>query len=621
MVELSGSLGGVDLLPIIRLLAELRQTGSLQLSRGDWSARLDLRDGRVVAASFAEERGLGALTALGLVMRDAEFTYMEGPSPIAADLDLTPERVRGHLETPAGIGVLALDSVPRSSTGSNQSTSNGDGDQVVLQRETISRLLAIDGRRTLGEIVGSRPSLPLLLDLAHLIELGLIRLDPPLQNALNPSPQPERALPITVPALADIASRSTLIPVPATPIPAVACPKLGFADDPMSHFSRPTAVHRCYANGPQEAVSTLEQREFCLSERYGTCPRLRAAIADAANATPLVTSSSTNGHAPAPVAAPVTTAATAAPTDTRLLVTAVSIVLTIGALVAVFVAFIRPAFQPAPPAAAPVIVATLALTPIATQAPTVQVVAPTVLPTLAQPTPLPVAKPTQLAQVVRTATTAVIAPAAPTVPQTLPGPIADGDVGRSIVGSVLLDTLFREPQPGWIENVPFAGWYSGAYMLAARVAPRFVAVAAPQSQALRDVVVSGTFHKVGGPPGGGYGFVLRDQEPAQRDGANQAGHFYVVEVGDRGQIGMWRRDDTRWVDLLTWTDSPAVRPGNATNELALRAIGDQFTLLVNGREVMTQTDSTLATGGIGIYVGGDNNEVAVDRFTVVTPLS
>ena len=80
MVELSGSLGSVDLLPIIRLLAELRQTGSLQLSRADWAARLDLRDGRVVAASFAEERGLGALTALGLVMHDAEFTYMEGPS-------------------------------------------------------------------------------------------------------------------------------------------------------------------------------------------------------------------------------------------------------------------------------------------------------------------------------------------------------------------------------------------------------------------------------------------------------------------------------------------------------------------------------------------------------------
>jgi len=98
-----------------------------------------------------------------------------------------------------------------------------------------------------------------------------------------------------VPELAEIASRSTLIPVPTTPIPVLVCPKLGFADDPASHFSRPTAVHRCYANGPPEAVSTLEQREFCLSDRYGTCPRLRAAIADAATARTLVASTSTNG--------------------------------------------------------------------------------------------------------------------------------------------------------------------------------------------------------------------------------------------------------------------------------------------------------------------------------------
>jgi hypothetical protein len=125
---------------------------------------------------------------------------------------------------------------------------------------------------------------------------------------------------------------------------------------------------------------------------------------------------------------------------------------------------------------------------------------------------------------------------------------------------------------------------------------------------------------VGGPSGGGYGFVLRDQEPAQRDGSNQTGHFYVVAVGDRGQIGMWRRDGNGWVDILPWTDSTAVRQGNALNEVAVRAIGNQFTVFVNGREQTTQTDSTLADGGVGIFVGGDNNEVAVDRFTLVSPL-
>ena len=52
MVELSGSLAGMSLMPMLRLLSELRQTGSLQLSRNGWSAQLDLRDGLLVASSI-----------------------------------------------------------------------------------------------------------------------------------------------------------------------------------------------------------------------------------------------------------------------------------------------------------------------------------------------------------------------------------------------------------------------------------------------------------------------------------------------------------------------------------------------------------------------------------------
>src|SRR5262249_1241277 len=113
MVELSGSLSGVDLLPLARLLAELRQTGSLHLARGRWSARLDLREGRVVDGTFAEEHGLAALAALGLVMDGADFVFLEGPVVNAEGLDLTPDRLRSHLEAQAGIGVVALEAVPR----------------------------------------------------------------------------------------------------------------------------------------------------------------------------------------------------------------------------------------------------------------------------------------------------------------------------------------------------------------------------------------------------------------------------------------------------------------------------------------------------------------------------
>ena len=51
-----------------------------------------------------------------------------------------------------------------------------------------------------------------------------------------------------------------------------------------------------------------------------------------------------------------------------------------------------------------------------------------------------------------------------------------------------------------------------------------------------------TFRKLIGPTGGGYGIIVRDQSPTLRDGASQDGRYVVLEVGDKGEVGMWRRE-------------------------------------------------------------------------------
>jgi hypothetical protein len=51
----------------------------------------------------------------------------------------------------------------------------------------------------------------------------------------------------------------------------------------------------------------------------------------------------------------------------------------------------------------------------------------------------------------------------------------------------------------------------------------------------------------------------------------------------------------------------------------VRAIGDQLTLLVNGAQAATRTDSTLKAGGAGLFVGGDGNQVSVDHVSVQNP--
>ena len=134
-----------------------------------------------------------------------------------------------------------------------------------------------------------------------------------------------------------------------------------------------------------------------------------------------------------------------------------------------------------------------------------------------------------------------------------------------------------------------------------------------------NVIVNATFRKVGGPAGGGYGIIVRDQGPTAQDGVSQDGRYYVLEVGDKGEVGVWRRETDRWVDLLPWQHSDAVKSGAASNELTVRAIGNTLSLIVNGIQVAMRTDAAYSTGRVGLFVGGDGNQVALDRFVIQAP--
>jgi hypothetical protein len=180
-----------------------------------------------------------------------------------------------------------------------------------------------------------------------------------------------------------------------------------------------------------------------------------------------------------------------------------------------------------------------------------------------------------------------------------------------------IDVHFASQAQGWPIKAPFATWSDGAYRLAARSSAHFVAVGAPVQPARENVVIAATFRKTGGPPGGGYGLIVRHQNGEPLEGSFQGGYYYVLEATDRGEVGVWRRDDDHWVDLLSWMHSDAVHPGGDPNQLAVQTIGTTLVFLVNGIEVTRQTDAALPSGGgVGIFVGGDDNEVALDRFSL-----
>jgi hypothetical protein len=56
---------------------------------------------------------------------------------------------------------------------------------------------------------------------------------------------------------------------------SMACPLLGFVDDPNNHLERPTSLHRCYASSMAPAIPYAEQADRCLSGQFASCPRFK----------------------------------------------------------------------------------------------------------------------------------------------------------------------------------------------------------------------------------------------------------------------------------------------------------------------------------------------------------
>ena len=98
-----------------------------------------------------------------------------------------------------------------------------------------------------------------------------------------------------------------------------------------------------------------------------------------------------------------------------------------------------------------------------------------------------------------------------------------------------------------------------------------------------------------GPEDNEYGVLVRTQGDD---------HFYAFSVSGDGFVRAARYEKGVWTLLGSdWTPHEAVRQGEATNHLEIRARGSAFTFRVNDVEVLQVEDNTLARGGVGLYAG------------------
>ena len=73
--------------------------------------------------------------------------------------------------------------------------------------------------------------------------------------------------------------------------------------------------------------------------------------------------------------------------------------------------------------------------------------------------------------------------------------------------------------------------------------------------------------------------------------------------------------DDHWVDIVPWTSNPAVQQDEAPNDLTVGLDGRSVSFFVNNTQV-AQFATDLPGGRVGVFVGGDDNQVVLEHFSL-----
>jgi hypothetical protein len=117
--------------------------------------------------------------------------------------------------------------------------------------------------------------------------------------------------------------------------------------------------------------------------------------------------------------------------------------------------------------------------------------------------------------------------------------------------------------------------------------------------------------------------VRGDPAGASSNSGNNWTSGYRFQITRNGLFSVFRVDSGSTVQLQGWTTTGAINQGDLWNTLRVVANGGNFTFYINGVMVWTGTDSTYATGrvGVGMYrsSGDTNDEITVDWATLTVP--
>jgi len=205
---------------------------------------------------------------------------------------------------------------------------------------------------------------------------------------------------------------------------------------------------------------------------------------------------------------------------------------------------------------------------------------------------------------------------APTAaPQATSGPAPQGTPVP--LNTIIFRDDFSNPNSGWTTFSDDDGEI--AYLngqLRVHVTSENMQIWSRLHKSLQDVVMVVDASKVGGDDNNDLGLICRYQD---------VDHFYYLAIGSDGYYQIFRIESDDFVGLLNdgdWSESDAIRQGNATNHLRAECVGDSLRLYVNGVLLGEAIDDAYPRGDVGLSASAydkPGTDIRFDNFVLARP--
>ncbi|MGB8212900.1 MAG: hypothetical protein WCE68_05010 [Anaerolineales bacterium] len=182
-------------------------------------------------------------------------------------------------------------------------------------------------------------------------------------------------------------------------------------------------------------------------------------------------------------------------------------------------------------------------------------------------------------------------------------------------GTVLFQDNFTDPTSGWGSGTNAngsIGYANNGYTIQVSV-PKFERSSHPSKTIQNDVRLQVDASKLAGPDKNKAGLICRFQN---------RNNYYGGVIGNDGSAAIFTLIAGQLSNIVKQQTTGVINPGTATNTIRFDCVGKTLTLYANGKVVATATDSTYASGGIGLVVGTyDTGGVSIlfKNFSVTAP--